>query len=315
LITGISGTTLSGDWVQLSSGSGNGNKTTYSSKGIKAANAIIVDGGTISVYAKDDGLHANMGDMLDNGAYGAGDVTINGGTLSIVSADDGIHADNALSINGGTVSVAEAHEGLEGNVINLAGGVVSVYGDDDGLNACAGNATPMINITGGYVEVTTPSGDTDAIDSNGSITMSGGTVLVKGGSQQGGMAGSVDVDGSITVTGGTIVALGGICSIPSGNSVNTYVSNGTSFSAGSYVLADASGNEIFSFALDGSYSSVWIASDAFALNGSYTLTKDGSTVLSWTQSSSTEGASDYSYGGFGGFGGGFGGHGGPGGRR
>ena len=315
LITGISGTTLSGDWVQLSSGSGNGNKTTYSSKGIKAANAIIVDGGTISVYAKDDGLHANMGDMLDNGAYGAGDVTINGGTLSIVSADDGIHADNALSINGGTVSVAEAHEGLEGNVINLAGGVVSVYGDDDGLNACAGNATPMINITGGCVEVTTPSGDTDAIDSNGSITMSGGTVLVKGGSQQGGMAGSVDVDGSITVTGGTIVALGGICSIPSGNSVNTYVSNGTSFSAGSYVLADASGNEIFSFALDGSYSSVWIASDAFALNGSYMLTKDGSTVLSWTQSSSTEGASGYSYGGFGGFGGGFGGHGGPGGRR
>ncbi|MBR3271939.1 MAG: hypothetical protein IKI59_08435, partial [Clostridia bacterium] len=94
-----------------------------------------------------------------------------------------------------------------------------------------------------------------------------------------------------------------------------YVSSGTSFSAGSYVLADANGREIFSFTLDGSYTSAWIASDAFQLNGSYTLTKDSSTVLSWTQSSSTEGASGYGYGGFGGDMGGMGGRGGWGGRR
>ena len=315
LLTSVSGTTMAGDWVQLSSGSGNSSKTTYSSKGVKAANEIIVEGGTITVYAMDDGFHANMGDALDNGSTGTGNVTINGGAVTITAADDGIHADNVLSINGGSVTVEDSHEGLEANVINLNGGTVSVYGDDDGLNACAGNVTPLINITGGTLEVTTPSGDTDAIDSNGNVTMSGGTVLVKGGSQQGGMAGSVDVDGSVTVTGGTIVALGGICTIPSGNSVNVYVSSGTSFSAGSYVLADANGREIFSFTLDGSYTSAWIASDAFQLNGSYTLTKDGTTMLSWTQSSSTEGASGYGYGGFGGGMGGMGGRGGWGGRR
>ena len=126
-----------------------------------------------------------------------------------------------------------------------------------------------------------------------------------GGAQMGNMAGSVDTDGSVIVTGGTIVALGGICQLPQNGSVNTYVSSGTGFSAGEYRLTDASGNTIFSFTLGESYSSCWIASEAFRLNGSYALEKDGSTFLSWTQSSSTEGAT----GGFGGFGGGFGGRG------
>ena len=64
-------------------------------------------------------------------------------------------------------------------------------------------------------------------------------------------------------------------------------------------------NAIFTFTLNTSYSSCWIASEAFALNGSYAVVKDGSTVLSWTQSSATEGAT----GNYGGFGYGFGGHG------
>ena len=160
----------------------------------------------------------------------------------------------------------------------------------------------MVIINGGYAEIVTSSGDTDAIDSNGSFLMTGGTVLVLGGSSQGGMSGSVDVDGSVTVTGGTIVALGGVCRIPSGNSVNTYVSSGTSFAAGDYRLVDASGNVIFSFTLQSGYSSCWIASDAFVLNGSYAVEKDGSVLLSWTQSSSTEGSYQGNYGGFGGHG-------------
>ena len=232
----------------------------------------------------------------------------------VISADDGMHADGVLTISGGTVTVEESHEGLEANVITLSGGTVRVYGDDDGLNACKGSETPMINISGGNIEVRTPSGDTDAIDSNGSFVMSGGTVLVLGGSEMGSMAGSVDVDGTITVAGGTIVALGGICSVPQSGSVNTYVSSGTGFSAGEYRVADANGNTVFSFSLESPYTSCWIASEAFQLGGSYTVEKDGSALLSWTQSSSTEGDSVGS-GWFGGFGNGWGGNGGFGGRH
>ena len=307
LITAVSGGTIDGDWVQLSTGSdSNTNKTTYSSKGVKAANEILISGGTVTVYAMDDGLHANGGDALENGSVGAGNVVISGGSVTITAADDGIHADNALTIDGGVVNVADSHEGLEGNVITLNAGTVTVYGGDDGVNACKGSSTPLVQINGGYLEVTTPSGDTDAIDSNGNFVMTGGTVLVKGGAQMGSMAGSVDVDGTVTVTGGTIVALGGICQTPSNGSVNTYISSGTSFAAGSYALKDASGNVIFAFTLNSQYSSCWIASDAFVLNGSYTLEKDGSAVLNWTQSSSTEGNYSGSFGG-GNRGGGFGG--------
>lgn len=307
LLTSVSGDVISGDWVEITD-SGNSAKIAYSAKGIKAENEIVVSGGTVTVCAMDDGLHANGGTALESGATGLGNVTIRGGSVTVTAADDGIHADSGLTVDGGTVIVIESHEGLEANVITLNGGTVDVYADDDGLNACKGNATPMVYVNGGTVRVRTPSGDTDAIDSNGSFQMTGGTVLVLGGAQMGNMAGSVDTDGSVIVTGGTIVALGGICQLPQNGSVNTYVSSGTGFSAGEYRLTDASGNTIFSFTLGESYSSCWIASEAFRLNGSYALEKDGSTFLSWTQSSSTEGATG-GFGNFGGLGGGFGGRG------
>ncbi len=313
LVTSVSGGRISGDWVRITDG-GNSSKTTYSSKGIKAENAITVTGGTVAIRAMDDGLHANGGTELENGKQGLGSVSVSGGSVTVVSADDGMHADGALSVSGGTVTIEESHEGLEANVITLSGGNVFVSADDDGLNACKGNETPMINITGGYAEIRTPSGDTDAIDSNGNFRMSGGTVLLLSGSRMGGMSGSVDADGTVTVTGGTIAALGAICSIPGNGSVNCYVSNGTEFPAGEYRLLDGNGNSIFSFTLNGSYASGWIASEAFQTGGSYTLEREGSAVLAWTQSSAMEGDAA----GFGGFGngwGGSGGHGGHGGRR
>lgn len=302
LIGSISSGVIEADWVQLSSGSGNSEKTTYSSKGIKAANSIVISGGEVSVSSMDDGLHAKVGEELENGAESVGDITISGGSVSIRSADDGVHAGGKVSIKAGSVNIIESHEGIEGNVIDLSGGTVFIYAKDDGINACAGGSTPLINVSGGYLDVTTPGGDTDAVDSNGNFTMSGGTVIIKSGASMGGMAGSVDVNGSITVTGGTIAAFGGICETPSSGSVNTYISSGTSFSAGDYELKNSSGETLLAFTLSGSYNSCWIASDLFELNGSYTLTSSGSEVLSWTQSSSTVGSAQGGWGGQGGFG-------------
>lgn len=312
LISSVSSNVIEGDWVQLSNGSGsNSNKSTYSSKGIKASNSILIYGGETTIYSMDDGLHANADETLENGSQAVGNITMTDGSVTVTAADDGFHADGTLAISGGYVNIVDSHEGLEGNVIDISGGTVFVYGDDDGLNAMKGAQSTLINISGGYLDVTTPSGDTDAIDSNGNVVMSGGFVLVKGGSSSGMMAGSVDVDGSVTVTGGTIVALGGICETPASGSVNTYISSGTSFAAGDYVLTNSKNETILTFTLASSYSSVWIASESIALNETYTLSKDGSSVLTWTQSSSTEGSAGNS-GGFGG--GGMGGPGGMGGR-
>lgn len=294
-VISVSGSSISGDWATLSKNTGsNSNKSTYSSKAIKAGNSINIINGTIIIQANDDGLHANM-DTLENGNSGLGNITIDGGTLQIKSSDDGMHADNILNINEGYINVIESHEGLEANVINVNGGFTYVYANDDGLNAFKGSATPLINITGGYLDVTTSSGDTDGIDSNGNITISGGFTIVKGGSASGNVAGSVDVDGTIKVTDGTIVALGGICETPTSGSVNTYIQSSTSFSQGDYLLKDSSNNELLSFTLDSTYSSIWISSSLLSLNTSYTLYRDSTSVLSWTQSSSTVGSSNSSW--------------------
>ena len=302
LIKTVSSGSMSGDWVNLTASSGgpggpggpgggqsNTEKTTYSAKGIKAGNNIVIAGGTVSISAMDDGIHANYGDTLENGSVGQGNVTVTGGVVEIVSADDGIHADNVLSIEGGKITVAKAYEALEANTVNVKGGSTDVTASDDGVNAakCGPASTPSINVSGGTLLVTTASGDTDGIDSNGTYTQTGGFVLIRGGSSSGNVSGSLDADGSVRVTGGTIVALGGICELPASSSCPVVKMQRKSFAAGEYALKNADGDVIASFTLGASYSSCWICSDGFTVGSSYSITKDGSSFASWTQSSQT----------------------------
>lgn len=264
--------------------SGNSSKKSYSTKGIKAESEINISGTAINISSTDDGIHANSDSgVLETGEDGKGIISISGGTITISTGDDGIHADKELNITDGYINVLTSYEGLEAITINISGGQSFVYAADDGINACTGDgtSTPLINITGGYVDVTTGSGDTDGIDSNGSYTQSGGMVLVKGGSSSGQVSGSIDVDGNITITGGTCVALGGICETPV-NSVNAYVFSSVSFNAGSYSVKDSSGNEIISFTLNNSYSNGWICASALTTNTEYTLYCDGSSLTNWT---------------------------------
>lgn len=285
--------------------SGNSSKKSYSTKGIKAESEINISGAAINISSTDDGIHANSDSgVLETGEDGKGIISISGGTITISTSDDGIHADKELNITDGYINVLTSYEGLEAITINISGGQSFVYAADDGINACTGDgsSTPLINITGGYVDVTTGSGDTDGIDSNGSYTQSGGMVFVKGGSSSGQVSGSIDVDGNITITGGTCIALGGICETPV-NSVNAYVFSSVSFNAGSYCVKDSSGNEIISFTLNNSYSNGWICASALTTNTEYTLYCDGSSLTNWTQSAGTMGASNAS--GFGSNPGGF----------
>lgn len=285
--------------------SGNSSKKSYSTKGIKAESEINISGAAINISSTDDGIHANSDSgVLETGEDGKGIISISGGTITISTGDDGIHADKELNITDGYINVLTSYEGLEAITINISCGQSFVYAADDGINACTGDgtSTPLINITGGYVDVTTGSGDTDGIDSNGSYTQSGGMVFVKGGSSSGQVSGSIDVDGNITITGGTCVALGGICETPV-NSVNAYVFSSVSFNAGSYSVKDSSGNEIISFTLNNSYSNGWICTSALTTNTEYTLYCDGSSLTNWTQSAGTMGASNA--GGFGSNPGGF----------
>lgn len=188
-------------------------------KGIKVKNELNVNGGQIVICSYDDGLHADYGAALGNGETGVGIVNINDGTVKIsvtasssryVSGADAIHADNTLNVNGGVITVASAYEGLEANVINITGGTITVAATDDGLNAANKiGKTPSITISGGYVDITMASGDTDGIDSNGTFTMTGGVVISRGApNSSNSMATGLDCDGTAKITGGTFIQLG-----------------------------------------------------------------------------------------------------------
>lgn len=288
---------MPGDFNESANSSGQ----SYSTKGIKAESEINISGFTINISSTDDGIHANSDSgVLETGEDGKGTIVINGGSITISSGDDGMHADKQLDVNDGYINVVTSFEGLEAITINLNGGKIYVYATDDGINACTGDGktSPIVNVTGGYIDVTTASGDTDGIDSNGNYVQTGGFVLVKGGSSSGNVSGSIDVDGTVTITGGTCVALGGVCETPI-NSANAYVLSSVSFSSGRYSLKDASGNEVISFTVDGSFSNGWICSDTLTTGTSYTLYRGSDSIADWTQESGTMGAS-----GTGGFGGG-----------
>lgn len=287
--------------------SGNSSGKSYSTKGIKAESEINISGFTINISSTDDGIHANSDSgVLETGEDGKGTIVINGGSITISSGDDSIHADKQLDVNDGYINVVTSYEGLEAMTINLNGGKIYVYATDDGINACTGDGktSPIVNVTAGYIDITTASGDTDGIDSNGNYVQTGGFVLVKGGSSSGNVSGSIDVDGTVTITGGTCVALGGICETPV-NSVNAYVLSSVSFSSGRYSLKDSSGKEVISFTVDSTFSNGWICSDTLVTGTSYTLYRGSDSIADWTQEAGTMGAS-----GTGGFGGNMGGMGG-----
>ncbi|MCR4622499.1 MAG: carbohydrate-binding domain-containing protein [Clostridiales bacterium] len=253
---------------------------TDSWKGVKVQNELIIQAGSISVKSYDDAFHADQGTSLDDGTAGKGTISISGGsvTLNVNSPEgktmggsdrgvyngrgwggrggwsgqqsaagaDAIHADSTLNISGGTVVIESAYEGLEANVINISGGSTRVSANDDGVNACSGSSAPLVNISGGYLDVTvSASGDVDGIDSNGNYRQSGGVVITRGPSSQ--MAAALDADGSVSVTGGTLIVLG-YARVSTGGSVrsvslslhsagtHTVTVNGTAFT---FVNSDA----------------------------------------------------------------------------
>lgn len=178
-----------------------------SSKGIKAGTALNIIGGSISIDALDDALHSNE------------NLTIQGGDITVSTGDDGIHADADVAITGGVINIEKSYEGVEGINITLTDGEVRVVAADDGINVNGGssefgmpnesqNSTAttedsQLLIEGGYLYV---NANGDGLDSNTTIKMTAGTVIVYGPTNNGN--GSLDYDGTFTIEGGTLIASG-----------------------------------------------------------------------------------------------------------
>lgn len=166
-------------------------------KGLEAHDSIAIADGTINIKAGTDGLHAEY-DEDDSVGY----VYISGGNITIDAGDDGIHATTIVQIEGGTINI-KASEGIEGTYILINDGTISVEASDDGINATSKSTkySIKIEINGGNISVNMGQGDTDAIDSNGDLLITGGTINITAQSP-------FDYDGSGSKTGGTLIVNG-----------------------------------------------------------------------------------------------------------
>lgn len=109
---------------------------------------------------------------------------------------------------GPTITINSCYEGLAGANLLVASGAITIYSEDDCLNAANSDLTGYdftMDITGGTIWAYAASDD--GLDSNGSLTISGGTLTVWTANTADNQA--LDADGTITVSGGTVFAAGG----------------------------------------------------------------------------------------------------------
>ena len=170
---------------------------TCSADALEANDSIRIADGTINIKTSKDALHAEN-DEDDT----VGFVYICGGTLNVQSDDDAVHATTIIQIDGGELNLA-AHEGLEATWIQINGGTINIEASDDAINASYKSAkiTPVAEFNGGYVTIVMGSGDTDAVDSNGNLVITGGTLDITAQSP-------FDYDGTCEKTGGTLIVNG-----------------------------------------------------------------------------------------------------------
>lgn len=275
---------------------------------IQTVHAFIIDAGSLVLRGTgaeiDDESKGIKVDGLESAAgAGRGYIVINGGSIDIetvgkavsaawdyeedaetASTDDDPNPD--LIVYGGTIRIVTtgtAYENADGTSCSpegleaksdlfISGGDIRIEAGDDCLNA--GNS---IEIAGGTIWCSTAAND--AIDSNGILTLSGGTIVALAANAP---EGAFDCDqNTFAVTGGTFVGIGGSTSTPTASACtqNVVVLNNVSLGTGVWVLIDEDGGCAFAYAMPRSASCVVFSSASIESNTDYSI-KTGSIVSS-----------------------------------
>ncbi len=264
-------------WMMPPEQNGSNTETTESAKGLKAAAKVNILGGTITLDTADDTVHSN------------GDIEITGGRFSLFSGDDGMHADGSLKISGGEITLQKSYEGLEGSEIVISDGKIDLTSSDDGINAAGGNdgsalggrpgmghfesTNGSIEISGGYLFIKAAG---DGVDSNGSLTVSGGVTLVSGPETQGN--GALDYAADAKITGGTFIATGssGMASgFTSAENQGAIIVNVAAQSSGTSVALCDGEKIIAAFTPSKAYSSVVVSAPKIEKGKTYSLILGG----------------------------------------
>ena len=174
----------------------------YGKNGIKSgATTAEEDEASLTIRELTLDINASVNDAINAEQY----LAVESGTLNLATADVALHCDLIMDIgaegtDGPTIAIAEACEGIEAAALSTRSGDISIVCTDDCLNAAnsdLANYDFAVNISGGTIVAYTTAGD--GFDSNGILTISGGNADNQ----------PLDADGTIAITGGTVLAAGG----------------------------------------------------------------------------------------------------------
>ncbi len=267
--TKIDGAIYSCDDLTIN-GSGSLIITSEKLHGIVCNDTLVFAGGSIDISAGVDGVHAHDAIKICNTS-----VTVSAG-------DDGLHAGNddkssVFCLESGEIKITECYEGIEANIITIAGGNVSISSRDDGINANGSGATSIITISGGDIEIINQNGnDADGLDSNGSISITGGNLFISltGTGPNSAVDYGSENGGRFTISGGTVIACGSsqMAEGPEKESTQGFIMQTVSGSAGDTLsVTDSDGNTIIEKEIPCSFTSVIISSPEISVGDTLTL--------------------------------------------
>ncbi len=239
--------------------------TSTSTKGIKADTVLSIYGGEFIIDAASDALHSNV------------DLVIYDGVFYIKAGDDAITADAATTILDGDITIAYCYEGIEGQTVDIYGGDIDITSYDDGINASvgtsAGNSTVYISIAGGNIVIDAYD-EGDGLDANGSIYISGGSILISGTTTV--TDTPLDYEDEAIITGGVFLTSGS-----NSQTTQNFGEDSTQCSIfvelnstqnGTVTLTDSSGNVMASYEPTKNYQVVHISTPELEVGETYTLT-------------------------------------------
>lgn len=233
---------------------------------------IVIDGARVKIDSSDDAIHTNSGNVL-----------IKGGALDLTTLDDGIHADELVKIDGGEITVNGSYEGIEGAYVEIGGGTIYITASDDGINAASDDESvnEHIIISGGTITVDASG---DGLDSNGTIYVTGGTLIVYGPTT--GADTGLDADGGILIDGGNVFVASSkeMLETPASNSKsNVLVYGVNTVQAGSeIILTNADGGEMVRITLKKQAQAIILSTPELATNGTYSLYADENLLASFS---------------------------------
>ena len=255
-----------------------------SDEGIEAQ-YINVSGGDVNVTSADDGMNAslktsdsestdssaNTSDAANQQQNNQQQGSLPGGQQSGTSNQQQQGTGQPPAMPGGNAQDGKSQNGTTGT------GQQGMGQPPQGGMPGGGGGTfevidAAINVSGGHVTV---NAEGDGIDSNGVTTLSGGTLIVNGPSQDGNAA--LDTNGDLLLNGATVLSgsTADMFEAPSTNSTSGYLklTNSSGFEQGSTVqVADSSGKVVANYKVTKSNVQLVLVSSSSIVKGqSYTV--------------------------------------------